>query len=49
MSKTHEALSTGLQGLDKVLNGLIAGDNIVWRMDDVKDYLAFVLPFCEAA
>ncbi len=49
MSKTHEALSTGLQGLDKVLNGLIAGDNIVWRMDDVKDYLAFVLPYCEAA
>ena len=32
-----------------MLKGVIAGDNIVWRMDAVEDYLAFVLPFCEAA
>lgn len=49
MSKGHEMLSTGLPGLDLVLKGLIAGDNIVWRMDCVDDYLAFVLPYCEAA
>ncbi len=47
--KGHETLTTGLPGLDRVLKGLIAGDNIVWRMDNIDDYLAFVHPFCQTA
>ena len=49
MAKTHESTTTGLPGLDEVLKGLLPGDNIVWRMDSIADYLAFVLPYCEAA
>lgn len=47
--KGHESLTTGLPGLDRVLKGLIAGDNIVWRMDYIEDYAAVALPYCVAA
>lgn len=49
MPQTYDYLSTGVDGLDCVLKGLIAGDNIVWRMDAIEDYLAVVRPFCVAA
>lgn len=42
-------LSTGLAGLDRVLRGLIPGDNIVWEIDSVDDYVPFVKPFCDYA
>ncbi|MCX7044981.1 MAG: pyruvate, phosphate dikinase [Candidatus Sumerlaeota bacterium] len=42
-------LSTGLQGLDRALKGLIAGDNIVWQVNDIDDYLAVVEPFVSNA
>jgi pyruvate, water dikinase len=37
--------STGLPGLDSVLQRLIPGDNIVLRVDSIDDYLPFVTPF----
>ncbi|TFH14583.1 MAG: pyruvate, phosphate dikinase [Lentisphaerales bacterium] len=49
MSSASEGLTTGLTGLDEVLKGLLAGDNIVWQVDDIDDYLALVRPYCEAA
>src|SRR5690554_4679214 len=42
-------LSTGLAGLDRVLDALRVGDNVVWRVDDVADYARFVEPFAAAA
>ncbi|HOC68261.1 MAG TPA: PEP/pyruvate-binding domain-containing protein [Candidatus Hydrogenedentes bacterium] len=39
-------LSTGLPELDQLLRGLIAGDNLVWRVAHVEDYRAFALPYC---
>jgi len=42
-------LSTGLGGLDEVINGLRAGDNIVWQVDDIQDYRHFVTPFVDNA
>ncbi|HSL91934.1 MAG TPA: PEP/pyruvate-binding domain-containing protein [Candidatus Limnocylindrales bacterium] len=42
-------LSTGLPGLDQVVQGLLPGDNIVWQVDSVEDYLPFVAPYCEDA
>ncbi|MBN1865920.1 PEP/pyruvate-binding domain-containing protein [Candidatus Sumerlaeota bacterium] len=42
-------LSTGLPGLDRVLRGLIPGDNIVWQVDSIEDYVPFVRPYCDAA
>ncbi len=43
------AFSTGLAGLDKVLKGVMPGDNIVWQVDDVADYRALVVPYAAAA
>ncbi len=40
---------TGLADLDRVLGGLRPGDNVVWQVDAVEDYAAFVGPFVEAA
>ncbi|MDD5079523.1 MAG: PEP/pyruvate-binding domain-containing protein [Candidatus Omnitrophica bacterium] len=41
--------STGLKGLDKVINGLRLGDNVVWQIDAVADYEEFVRPFIARA
>ncbi len=43
------AHSTGIAGLDSVLKGVLAGDNIVWQVDSIGDYQALVRPYCEAA
>ncbi|WP_019626909.1 PEP/pyruvate-binding domain-containing protein [Thioalkalivibrio sp. ALJT] len=43
------AVSTGLEGLDHVLDGLRVGDNVVWRVDAIEDYRRFVEPFVAAA
>jgi len=40
--------TTGLPGLDQTLNGILPGDNIVWQIDAIEDYMAMVAPFCEA-
>jgi pyruvate,water dikinase len=42
-------ISTGLPGLDQVFTGLRAGDNVVWQVDSLQDYAAFVTPFCRWA
>ena len=41
--------STGLPGLDGVINHLRMGDNVVWQVDDIEDYKKFVTPFVENA
>ncbi|WP_054696639.1 hypothetical protein [Syntrophomonas palmitatica] len=41
---TFPRLSTGLNGLDKILDGLRLGDNIVWQVDQIEDYQHFVRP-----
>lgn len=39
------AASTGLPGLDKVINSLRMGDNVVWQVDNLDDYRYFVDAF----
>jgi hypothetical protein len=46
MARVHTYLSTGLPGLDAVLEGVRPGDNIVWQVDSIDDYLPFVTHFC---
>lgn len=41
--------STGLAGLDRIIGGVLAGDNIVWEIDSTEDYRPFVAPYCERA
>ena len=49
MGQVDSHLSTGLPGLDRVLKGLIPGDNIVWQVDSVECYRPFVEPYCRWA
>jgi hypothetical protein len=42
-------VSTGIKGLDKTLNYLQMGDNIVFQVDKIEDYKIFVTPFVNAA
>lgn len=42
-------VSTGVQGLDRILDGLRVGDNVVWRVTDLDDYRRFVEPFVASA
>ena len=40
-----ERASTGLKGLDTILNDLRKGDNVVWQVDHIDDFRSFVKPF----
>lgn len=42
-------VSTGLDGLDTVIDSLRIGDNVVWRVDHMDDYRRFIAPFLAAA
>jgi hypothetical protein len=39
--------STGLKSLDEVLGGLQMGDNVVWQIDDIKEYKHYVTPYVD--
>jgi hypothetical protein len=41
--------STGLRGLDKILKGVLPGDNVVWQVDRLEDYQSLVTPFVAEA
>ena len=47
--QSEDRISTGLAGLDEVLDYLRIGDNVVWRVSHLDDYRRFVLPFVDAA
>ena len=41
--------TTGLPQLDAALCGILAGDNVVWNVDDVEQYRQIARPYAEAA
>ena len=41
--------TTGLPSLDEALSRILAGDNIVWHVERIEDYQAFVIPYVQAA
>ncbi len=41
--------STGIAALDHVFKGLLPGDNLVWRIDDIADFAPLVPPYSRAA
>lgn len=49
MSEKTEVISSGMPGLDRVLLGLRAGDNVVWEVDGIEDYLPVLPPICHEA
>ena len=36
--------STGLPGLDRIVKGILPGDNVVWQLDTVEEYQSLVDP-----
>jgi hypothetical protein len=49
MTSSKEPLSTGLPGLDRVLSGLLPGDNVVWEVDSIREYRPFLAPLVQEA
>ncbi len=46
---TFDRASTGIKGLDKILDDLRWGDNVVWQVESIKEYQKLVLPFVRQA
>jgi hypothetical protein len=42
-------ISTGIKGIDKVITGLKSGDNVVWQIDDIKEYAMLSRAFVREA
>lgn len=45
----HQHVSTGWPSLDQAIDSLWIGDNVVWTVESVDDYVRFVHPFITAA
>lgn len=48
MAETQR-ISTGIEDIDRILDGLRIGDNVVWKVDEIADYKDFVQPFVATA
>ncbi len=48
MPHSHQ-FTTGLPGLDQVLHGIEAGDNVVWEIGDLEEYRELIGPYTSAA
>ena len=42
-------ISTGIVDLDRIIDGLRVGDNVVWRLEQIADYPDYVTHFVSAA
>ncbi len=49
MNSSVPACTTGMPGLDRVLKGLLPGDNVVWQVERWEEYRDFVMPYTAAA
>ena len=47
--KYHEKVSTGMPGFDKTVDMLRMGDNVVWQIDEIEDYVRVVDPYIKKA
>jgi len=44
-----EKISSGIEGIDKALDFIRLGDNVVWQVSDIKEYAFFVEPLVRQA
>ena len=45
----HDRVSTGVKGIDDVVDGLRLGDNVVWQVDELAQYGRLAARFAEQA
>jgi hypothetical protein len=43
--KQRASVNSGIRALDEVIQSLQIGDNVVWQVDSLEDYLHFAKPF----
>ncbi len=48
-AKLKPLFSSGIEALDEMLQGVLAGDNVVWQVDDINDQIPFVYAFSRRA
>ncbi|MCX8084820.1 MAG: PEP/pyruvate-binding domain-containing protein [Calditerrivibrio sp.] len=44
-----EPINSGILGLDRILDNLRLGDNVVWEITNIADYRFFIKPFLDSA
>lgn len=49
MNEGFNRASTGIAGLDRIIDGLRLGDNVVWQVDSLQEYRHVVEPFVQRA
>ncbi|NTV91212.1 MAG: pyruvate kinase, partial [Clostridiales bacterium] len=49
MATINNRVSTGMMGLDKIIDMLRLGDNVVWQVGSVEEYRRFVDPYVKKA
>jgi pyruvate,water dikinase len=42
-------IRSGIERLDEIIQGFRLGDNVVWKVESLQDYVAFAEPFVEQA
>lgn len=47
--KTENKFSSGIPALDEILQGVLEGDNVVFQVDNLMEYIPFVNAFCRSA
>lgn len=47
--ESFASASTGLRGLDRIIDGLRLGDNVVWQVDSLDEYRTMIQPFVAQA
>ena len=46
---TFERIPSGFPGLDAMLDYIRLGDNVVWQVSSIEEYMFFVKPYCRQA
>lgn len=44
-----DRIRSGVEGLDKVVDSIRLGDNVVWQLEDIEEYKFFAVPFAQKA
>lgn len=44
-----DRISSGIPEMDKALDNIRLGDNVVWRVSDLSEFKLFMLPYVEQA
>ena len=47
--EAHNTASTGIPGLDRTIDRLRLGDNVVWQVDATSDFTEVTLPYVRRA